>query len=68
MLALAKHSPAHIYFSGRNAEAAKSLIAEVQNANPSVGMTFVKMDMESLSSVKRACVSDFSHDRLDILM
>ena len=67
MLGLAKHNPAHIYFSGRNAEAGKSLVAEVQNANPSVGMTFVKMDMESLSSVKKAC-AQFSHDRLDVLM
>ncbi|TVY59676.1 putative oxidoreductase [Lachnellula suecica] len=96
VLALALHKPAHIYFSGRNAEAAKSLIAEVlnfgfltqiyqytldpptiilqfivqyevQNSNPSVGMTFVKMDMNSLASVKKAC-AEFSHDRLDILM
>jgi hypothetical protein len=68
VLALAKHKPAHNYFSGRNTEAGKSLVADVQNANPSVGMTFVKMDMASLSSVKRACAAVFSHDRLDILM
>ncbi|KAI2632159.1 oxidoreductase [Hypoxylon sp. NC1633] len=65
--ALAKHEPAHIYFTGRNAQAGESLIAENQKTNPSVGMTFVKMDMTSLSSVKRAC-AQFSHERLDLLM
>lgn len=30
-------------------------------------MTFVKMDMESLSFVKKACAA-FTHDRLDMLM
>jgi hypothetical protein len=68
VLALAKHNPAHIYFSGRNAEAAKSLADEVQSVNSSVGMTFVKMDMTSLASVKQACNAKFSHDRLDLLM
>jgi hypothetical protein len=66
VLALAKHKPAHIYFSGRNAEAARSLVAEV-SVNTSAGTTFVKMDMASLASVKEACAK-FSHDRLDILM
>ncbi|KAI0384866.1 oxidoreductase [Hypomontagnella monticulosa] len=65
--ALAKHDPAHIYFTGRNTQAGDSLIAEVKETNPSVGMTFVKMDMNSLSSVKKACAG-FTHDRLDLLM
>ncbi|KAI1136803.1 oxidoreductase [Hypoxylon sp. FL0543] len=65
--ALAKHEPAHIYFTGRNAQAGESLIAEVKKTNPSVGITFLKMDMASLASVKKAC-SQFSHERLDLLM
>ncbi|KAI0181588.1 oxidoreductase [Hypoxylon sp. FL1284] len=65
--ALAKHGPAHIYFTGRNTPAGESLITEVTRTDPTVGMTFVKMDMTSLSSVKRAC-AQFSHDRLDLLM
>ncbi|KAI1442444.1 oxidoreductase [Annulohypoxylon stygium] len=65
--ALAKHEPAHIYFTGRNTQAGESLVADVKKINPTVGMTFLKMDMTSLSSVKRAC-DQFSHDRLDILM
>ncbi|KAI0837430.1 oxidoreductase [Hypoxylon sp. FL0890] len=65
--ALAKHEPAHIYFTGRNAQAGESLIAEVKRTCPSVGITFLKMDMASLSSAKKAC-SQFSHERLDLLM
>ncbi|KAG4433426.1 hypothetical protein IFR05_011091 [Cadophora sp. M221] len=65
--ALAKHSPEHIYFSGRNAQAATSLLAEVKKATPSASLTFVEMDLSSLSSVKAAS-KKFIHDRLDILM
>ncbi|KAI1471273.1 oxidoreductase [Daldinia caldariorum] len=65
--ALAKHDPAHIYFAGRNAQAGQALIDEIKNTSPSVGMTFLKMDMTSLSSVKKACTG-FTHDRLDILV
>ncbi|KAI2463350.1 oxidoreductase [Annulohypoxylon bovei var. microspora] len=65
--ALAKHEPAHIYFTGRNTQAGESLIADVNKTNPAVGMTFVKMDMTSLSLVKKGC-EQFSHDRLDMLM
>ncbi|OTA76091.1 hypothetical protein M434DRAFT_402570 [Hypoxylon sp. CO27-5] len=65
--ALAKHEPAHIYFTGRNTQAGESLIAELKKTNPSVGITFLKMDMASLSSVKKAC-AQFSHERLDLLM
>ncbi|KAI5864452.1 oxidoreductase [Durotheca rogersii] len=67
VLALAKHEPAHIYFTGRNVQAGESVIAEINKTDPSVGATFVKMDMTSLSSVKRAC-AQFSHDRIDLLM
>lgn len=67
VMSLANHNPAHIYFTGRNSQAAQSLIDEVQREKPSVQMTFVKMDMTSLTSVKKAC-KEFVHDRLDILM
>ncbi|KAF3070607.1 hypothetical protein GL218_00519 [Daldinia childiae] len=65
--ALAKHDPTHIYFTGRNEQAGEALIEEIKKANPSVEMSFLKMDMTSLSSVKKAC-AQFTHDRLDILM
>ncbi|ORY59761.1 short-chain dehydrogenase/ reductase-like protein [Pseudomassariella vexata] len=64
---LAKHGPAHIYFTGRNVDAANSLIANVKKVAPSVSLTFLEMDFSSLASVKEAC-SKFVHDRLDILM
>ncbi|EEA22426.1 hypothetical protein TMatcc_001274 [Talaromyces marneffei ATCC 18224] len=64
---LAKRNPAHIYFTGRNNKAAQELIHEVHTEKPSVKLTFVKMDMTSLVSVKEAC-KEFVHDRLDILM
>jgi glutamyl-tRNA reductase len=64
---LAKHNPAHIYFTGRNNKAAQELIDEVQTEKPLVKLTFVKMDMTSLVSVKEAC-KEFVHDRLDVLM
>jgi hypothetical protein len=67
LLALAQHGPAHIYFTGRNNEAAESLIAEVKKDSPGVAMTFIKVDMTSLISVKKAC-AEFFHDRLDVLM
>ncbi|KAK9773252.1 putative Oxidoreductase [Seiridium cardinale] len=67
VLALAKHQPSHVYFSGRNAKAADSVIDEIKKSSPGVGATFVKLDMNSLAAVKGSC-SQFTHDRLDILM
>uniref|UniRef100_A0A093UR88 Putative oxidoreductase n=1 Tax=Talaromyces marneffei PM1 TaxID=1077442 RepID=A0A093UR88_TALMA len=52
---LAKRNPAHIYFTGRNNKAAQELIHEVHTEKHSVKLTFVKMDMTSLVSVKEAC-------------
>lgn len=65
MLAFAKHSPAHIYFTGRDAKAADSLAEAL--APTGVPLTFLKLDMTSLATVK-AAVARFAHDRLDILM
>ncbi|KAL1897368.1 hypothetical protein Sste5346_004104 [Sporothrix stenoceras] len=65
VLAFAKHSPAHIYFTGRDAKAAESLAAAL--APTGVPSTFLQLDMTSLPTVKSA-VARFAHDRLDILM
>ncbi|KAK0728439.1 putative short-chain dehydrogenase [Lasiosphaeria miniovina] len=65
---LAQHDPSHIYFTGRDVKAAESLIAEVKEKKPAVGLTFVALDMTSLASVKAAVAANFSHDRLDLLM
>ncbi|KIH87901.1 oxidoreductase, short-chain dehydrogenase/reductase family [Sporothrix brasiliensis 5110] len=65
ILAFAKHSPAHIYFTGRDSKAAASLAAAL--APSGVPSTFLELDMASLPTVK-AAVQRFSHGRLDILM
>lgn len=67
MIALAKHNPAHIYFTGRNLQAAQRLLQEVQEERPKLQMTFIELDMTSLASVKKAC-QKFVHERLDVLM
>lgn len=69
IVTLAKHSPEHIYFTGRNAESAQSIIDEANSAAPSVKLTFIKCDQLSLSSVEKAAkdiVSKISH--LDVLI
>jgi len=68
VIAFAAHDPAHIYFTGRNASAADSLIAELKLKYPNVELTFIEMDLSSLRSVKESIVKTFNHDHLDILM
>ncbi|RDW89215.1 hypothetical protein BP6252_01247 [Coleophoma cylindrospora] len=65
--ALAKHEPAHIYFSGRNTAAAEKLIASIKKDLPEAQLTFVNLDLTSIASVNTA-TQQFKHDRLDILM
>ena len=65
--ALAKHDPSHIYFSGRNTKRGQDLIAEINKILPDVALTFIELDLSSLSTVK-AAIPQFRHDRLDILM
>ncbi|VUC27896.1 unnamed protein product [Clonostachys rosea] len=64
---LAQHDPAHLYFTGRNQSAAEQVINLVKAAKPSISITFIRMDMASLASVKSA-ISKFTHDRLDVLI
>jgi NAD(P)-dependent dehydrogenase (short-subunit alcohol dehydrogenase family) len=66
--AFAAHNPEHIYFTGRNATAAESLIAEIRSKHPSAALTFIKLDLSSLTSVVEGTNRGFKHDRLDILL
>lgn len=66
--ALAKHLPEQIYFTGRNTCAGDKLIQEVKVDNPAVSLKFIKLDMNSLLSVKQAIQESFMHDRLDIVI
>ena len=50
ILALAKHSPEHIIFTGRNRKAAEEVIEEVKSIS-SAPLTFVEVDQLSLVSV-----------------
>ncbi|KAG9238811.1 hypothetical protein BJ875DRAFT_450017 [Amylocarpus encephaloides] len=65
--ALAKHDPAHIYFSGRNARKGEALIEKIKRETPTASLTFIEIDLSSLASVK-AGSRKFAHDRLDILI
>ncbi|KAJ5373220.1 hypothetical protein N7517_005226 [Penicillium concentricum] len=66
---LAKHNPSHIYLSGRNATSAEKVIKQIHGTNPNLAVTFIKCDLASLTSVKKAAEHFTSqHQTLDILM
>ena len=67
VLAFARHSPTHIYFTGRDQKAADALIAEINRIAPDVMFTFLKMDFTCLASVQNS-IADFKGDRLDLLI
>ncbi|KAE9365466.1 NAD(P)-binding protein [Stipitochalara longipes BDJ] len=68
VLELAKHSPKHIYFTGRNAQAAEAVITACKSA--SSNLTFISCDQTSLSSVSQAAklFLQKSENQLDILI
>ncbi|KAL3433238.1 hypothetical protein BDV09DRAFT_186837 [Aspergillus tetrazonus] len=64
---LAKHSPAHIYISGRNAKSADVVIQQAQKSGTKV--SFLACDLASLDSVKKAADTILAQEsRLDLLM
>ena len=69
ILALAKHSPEHIYFTGRNASSAEKIISQVKEETSSAKVTFIECDQLSLASVASAADKFKSQSsRLDILI
>lgn len=69
ILALAKHYPEHIYFTGRNGDSARSIISDVKSTAPSAKLTFIQCDQLSLDSVKNAAKEFLlASSRLDILI
>lgn len=66
--AFAAHGPLHIYFTGRNVSAANNLISEIRADYPKAALSFLEMDLSSLSSVKNSISKGFKHSRLDVLM
>lgn len=67
VLALAKHNPAQIYFTGRNESRANEVISKAKSQSPNANLTFIPCDMNSLSSVKSA-FETFASTQLDILI
>ena len=69
ILALAKHSPEHIYFTGRNATSAEKIVSQVKQEAPSAQLTFIECDQLSLASVASAADKFKSQSsRLDVLI
>jgi NAD(P)-dependent dehydrogenase (short-subunit alcohol dehydrogenase family) len=68
-LELAKHNPAHIYFSGRNANNASQVIEDVKAQVTDAQLTFVPCDLASFDSIDDAGKLFASKSqRLDILI
>ncbi|KAK3302312.1 uncharacterized protein B0T15DRAFT_542599 [Chaetomium strumarium] len=66
---LARHNPAHLVFTGRNAKSAEATIASARSAGPGVRATFVECDFANLASVKTAAEKILANlDRLDVLV
>lgn len=66
---LAKHNPAHIYFSGRNSNNASRVIEEIETKVPNAQLTFIPCDLASFASIDEAGKLFASKSqRLDILI
>ncbi|KAI4176758.1 MAG: hypothetical protein LQ343_000851 [Gyalolechia ehrenbergii] len=69
ILTLSKHSPEHIYFTGRNAKAADDIISQTKTVAPNAHLTFIECDQLSLASVQVAAQSFLSQaSKLDVLI
>jgi NAD(P)-dependent dehydrogenase (short-subunit alcohol dehydrogenase family) len=65
----AEKSPSHIYISGRNASKANDVINELKQIAPDVNVSFVEMDLSSLSTIAEAAKAFTTQaNRLDILL
>jgi NAD(P)-dependent dehydrogenase (short-subunit alcohol dehydrogenase family) len=68
IIQLAKHNPKRIYFTGRNAQAAETLITEISKTSPNIA--FISCDQNCLMSVSQAAKNFLkkSDNELDILI
>lgn len=68
LVTLAKHNPAKIFFTGRNASSAEKTITDLKQNAPNVAVKFVSCDQSSLVSVQKAAKEFLAEaDRLDLL-
>lgn len=69
VLGLASHNPSHLYFTGRNEQAASNVIAEAKNRAPRCSITFIPCDLSSSrDQINQAIQSKFNSSRLDIFI
>ncbi|KAF2241544.1 dehydrogenase with different specificitie [Trematosphaeria pertusa] len=69
ILQLAKHNPARIIFTGRNAAAAEAVIQSVKSTPSKTELTFIPCDFTSLDNVRDAGKEILARNtRLDILV
>jgi NAD(P)-dependent dehydrogenase (short-subunit alcohol dehydrogenase family) len=69
LLALAKHNPGHLYFTGRNEKSAEEVTSAINTISSKVPVTFLKADLADLSSIKTATQKFLSTEkRLDIFI
>lgn len=67
LLSLAAHNPSKIYFSGRSQASADTLLKDLAAFHPSVPCTFIRADLASLASVKKAAETFLAREsRLDL--
>ncbi|KAF2210909.1 hypothetical protein CERZMDRAFT_69134 [Cercospora zeae-maydis SCOH1-5] len=69
VLQLAKHNPQDIILASRTPSKAENAIADIKTRVPNANISYIKLDLTSLASVKEAA-EDFKarSDRLDILI
>ncbi|PVH81482.1 oxidoreductase [Cadophora sp. DSE1049] len=66
---LAAHSPSQIFFTGRSATSATTLITTLKTTHPTTAITFIPLDLASLASVQAGAKHIQSlTTRLDILI
>ena len=69
ILALAKHNPAAIYFTGRSETNASTVIEETKSIDSKVAVSFISCDQTSLASIDAAADKFLAaSDRLDVLI
>lgn len=69
VLQLIKHNPKEIFLAARTQSKAEDAIKEIKSKVPNGNVSFIKLDLTSLASVKEAADEVKSKsDRLDILI
>jgi NAD(P)-dependent dehydrogenase (short-subunit alcohol dehydrogenase family) len=69
LIALAAAEPGHFILAGRTEAKIQPVIKEINNVNPNIKITFVHLDLLSLSSVRKAAAEiNAAVDHIDVLI